>query len=330
MRSIYTAVALCAVTLMMTTGCAFKISGPCKSLTHSCNGPNCKLTIEDNCFGWLRNALFGCAGGSCNAATASLSDCGCEDSSCSGGCYPSPFNGGGSTCRDGGCSLKLPSLRLPAPALFAGQGLASCSAPSGDCGCGDSGCGGCQSGGMSGLFTGGMPVGESACNDCEMGMRLPRPAKLFGGLGMPSGVGFRGCGKFGCGGGGKLCLPCRMKGGNGIGAGLSGAAASFGDAVSGGCGAPGCGTGSGGCGCGLGGAGLHGAGLHGAGSRLYGGALHRGVSHVLPGKHPYGGAVPHTAQGPGSAGTAPTYAYPYYTTRGPRDFLQDNPPTIGW
>jgi hypothetical protein len=27
---------------------------------------------------------------------------------------------------------------------------------------------------------------------------------------------------------------------------------------------------------------------------------------------------------------APTYAYPYYTTRGPRDFLMDNPPTIGW
>ena len=24
-----------------------------------------------------------------------------------------------------------------------------------------------------------------------------------------------------------------------------------------------------------------------------------------------------------------TYAYPYYTTRSPRDFLQSNPPTIG-
>lgn len=26
---------------------------------------------------------------------------------------------------------------------------------------------------------------------------------------------------------------------------------------------------------------------------------------------------------------APTYGYPYYTIRGPRDFLMDNPPTIG-
>jgi hypothetical protein len=35
-----------------------------------------------------------------------------------------------------------------------------------------------------------------------------------------------------------------------------------------------------------------------------------------------GGAA---AQGPTSA----QVAYPYYTTRGPRDFLLDNPPTIG-
>lgn len=26
----------------------------------------------------------------------------------------------------------------------------------------------------------------------------------------------------------------------------------------------------------------------------------------------------------------PTYGYPYYTTRGPRDFLLDNPPSIGY
>ncbi len=49
--------------------------------------------------------------------------------------------------------------------------------------------------------------------------------------------------------------------------------------------------------------------------------------------HPYGGELPHTgapAQGNGFGGNAaPTYAYPYYTTRGPRDFLMKNPPTIG-
>ena len=39
---------------------------------------------------------------------------------------------------------------------------------------------------------------------------------------------------------------------------------------------------------------------------------------------------PHTAhstQPPGPA--TPTYAYPYYTTRAPRDFLMANPPSIG-
>lgn len=45
--------------------------------------------------------------------------------------------------------------------------------------------------------------------------------------------------------------------------------------------------------------------------------------------NPYGGAIPHTAQQPGQSGLAPAYAYPYYTTRGPRDFLRDNPPSIG-
>lgn len=30
-----------------------------------------------------------------------------------------------------------------------------------------------------------------------------------------------------------------------------------------------------------------------------------------------------------AGGPAPQYAYPYYTLRGPRDFLVDNPPSIG-
>ncbi|MDA1050155.1 MAG: hypothetical protein O3C40_06710 [Planctomycetota bacterium] len=33
--------------------------------------------------------------------------------------------------------------------------------------------------------------------------------------------------------------------------------------------------------------------------------------------------------GPGGPPTA-TYGYPYYTTRAPRDFLLDNPPSIGY
>jgi hypothetical protein len=31
----------------------------------------------------------------------------------------------------------------------------------------------------------------------------------------------------------------------------------------------------------------------------------------------------------GPTGPVPQYAYPYYTIRGPRDFLVDNPPSIG-
>jgi hypothetical protein len=38
---------------------------------------------------------------------------------------------------------------------------------------------------------------------------------------------------------------------------------------------------------------------------------------------------PQHGQGTAGAGQAATVAYPYYTTRGPRDFLADNPPTIG-
>jgi hypothetical protein len=45
---------------------------------------------------------------------------------------------------------------------------------------------------------------------------------------------------------------------------------------------------------------------------------------------PYAGEIPHTAQTPGMTGQIPQYIYPYYTTRGPRDFLMANPPTIGY
>ena len=86
--------------------------------------------------------------------------------------------------------------------------------------------------------------------------------------------------------------------------------------ATGGCGLGSCGMGGRGCGqgCGLGG-------------RLAGQAAARTAQH-----DPYGGQIPHTnpALGPqGGGGPAPTYRYPYYTTRGPRDFLNGNPPSIG-
>ena len=91
-------------------------------------------------------------------------------------------------------------------------------------------------------------------------------------------------------------------------------------------------------GCGAGGCGARGKHCRSCrGGRLAGrgGRLH-GAGGILGGAHtkPYGGTIPHTAApptfngGPGGGGV-PQYVYPYYTTRGPRDFLNTNPPSIG-
>jgi hypothetical protein len=57
--------------------------------------------------------------------------------------------------------------------------------------------------------------------------------------------------------------------------------------------------------------------LHHGGGRLAGGAAGAaGGHHYRPETEPAGGPVGQ-------------YAYPYYTLRGPRDFLVDNPPSIG-
>ncbi len=73
----------------------------------------------------------------------------------------------------------------------------------------------------------------------------------------------------------------------------------------------------------LGNGGLRGCGRGGCGM---GGRLCGACSRI------HAGEIPHVDQPayPGFGGQAPTYAYPYYTTRGPRDFLMDNPPSIGW
>jgi hypothetical protein len=47
--------------------------------------------------------------------------------------------------------------------------------------------------------------------------------------------------------------------------------------------------------------------------------------HCPAAAHAYGADGPVFTPGPPTAAVA----YPYYTTRGPRDFLVDNPPTIG-
>ena len=75
--------------------------------------------------------------------------------------------------------------------------------------------------------------------------------------------------------------------------------------------------GQGAVGCGSGGCGIGGNGL----------------CHTCRAGHGLRGQIPHTSQPPqgmGPGAQAPSYAYPYYTTRAPRDFLMDNPPSIGW
>ena len=51
---------------------------------------------------------------------------------------------------------------------------------------------------------------------------------------------------------------------------------------------------------------------------------------ALHGRH-HRGPQSHTGPQPGPAmgPPSPTYGYPYYTTRGPRDFLNPDPPSIG-
>ena len=55
-----------------------------------------------------------------------------------------------------------------------------------------------------------------------------------------------------------------------------------------------------------------------------------GVLAALHGRQ-HQGSQSHTGSEPGPAmgPASPTYGYPYYTTRGPRDFLNPNPPSIG-
>jgi len=111
-------------------------------------------------------------------------------------------------------------------------------------------------------------------------------------------------------------------------------------ASAGGCGVAGCGAGGSLCsscsGLGQGGPGHGGPGQGGLGQGglRHGGLGHGGLFGRFKGKaeaeHPYGGMSPMTPPMAGPHGPmAPSYGYPYYTTRGPRDFLMANPPSLG-
>ena len=130
------------------------------------------------------------------------------------------------------------------------------------------------------LFERGSACKDKSCGGCgKRGCRGGKIAARVHGAGGAGGrvrgaiashAGHRGCGRFGCGRDGKLCLSCRARGGK--------------------------------------------------------------LKGLLPASI---GEIPRTEEpqgmyGAGGPGQAPQYMYPYYTTRGPRDFLRDNPPTIGY
>jgi hypothetical protein len=89
----------------------------------------------------------------------------------------------------------------------------------------------------------------------------------------------------------------------------------------GGCG-DGCGSGCGdGCGSGCG----NGCG-RGCGGRF--GSGHQMMDHGYPGHGLHARNMHHVFQGPHGPSVGQV-TYPYYTLRGPRDFLIDNPPSLG-
>ncbi len=122
----------------------------------------------------------------------------------------------------------------------------------------------------------------------------------------------------GCGGG---CGGCD----DGCGWGGGGCGCNDGCPYGGGCGG---GCGGGGCGCGDGG---YAGGGNGGGGYAEGYAAKGGMHNCPSGGHPLvrhhrnaGGQYEYEA-GPPTGHVA----YPYYTTRGPRDFLAKNPRSIG-
>ena len=243
---------------------------------------------------------------------------------------------------DCGCNRCRLGSRVSAGASGGGlRGRAAMAGGSGDCGCSD--CGGrlgraSGSGGLLGRLSskgsGDNAIamrqsemgseyddqapdadgGDCGCNRCRLGSRVSAGAGASGG-----GL----LGRLGCDKDGRCDSDIALAGGQfGRGrvaqaGGLIGAGPGCGRP--GGCGQPGgCGR-PGGCGTG---------GLHSRMSGRFGGGVLGG--HTKP----YSGAIPHTAApptfngGPGGGGV-PQYVYPYYTTRGPRDFLMSKPPSIG-
>jgi hypothetical protein len=261
----------------------------------------------------------GCdANAGCDSAAGCASEGGKADCGCSGGtgCNSADCAGG---CTDGSCGTAGVAVATPvrnlAARVRANAGTTACADgscdASGNAGCPDGSCGtgsgsaiGAGNGGLfGGLFRRPGLMGASGQN-----------ASYAGGAGFGNAAGGMGRGGMGAGGMGAGGMGPGGMGPGGMGAGGMG---------------PG-GMGAGGMGHGGivgGGLGHGGLGHGGIGHGGLGGGAGRLGSNV---EHPYGGMPPHTPQMSGPFGPmSPSYGYPYYTTRGPRDFFMDNPPSLG-
>ncbi len=246
--------------------------------------------------------------------------CSCTVNHCDGVSAGSAFSGGCSDCTtcdtgcdsgcDAGCDTcggrQLFNGRLRARLSDMG-GACDCGGTMTDCGCDDCGCGTAPAPAMTESCGCGATECDGGCGRLgrlQLGQRLMARSAA--------------CEATGCDGGcGGACDEVMQAGFN------QGLLGRMGQGV--GCGVAGCGLGGklcDRCGGGL----MHGkkAGCGrfgcGFGGRFCGKC--RGLAT--------GGSIPHRQPQPSGAGQAPSYAYPYYTTRAPRDFLMPNPPTIGY
>ncbi len=223
------------------------------------------------------------------------------------GTVPQTCGSGGECCRSGRCATVRRDRRS------ANCDCQACSRSRATC---DGGCGG-NCGGSS-VARRGLLNDRNACRQCGQ--------NCGGACGRSAGGRCNGscggnCGRAGSGGllSGRTggCGRCGQNCGGLCGGGFG--------ACNGSCGGNclACRGGLGGLGCGRNGCGLGGGLCH---------SCRHGHGHGHgPHDNPYGG-VPHTAAVPHGAGgpAYPTYSYPYYTIRGPRDFFTNNPPSIGW
>lgn len=291
MRSLLIASAMCAMALTFT-GCSFTVSGPCTSLTHQSRLRGCGCMNDECC----QTCTPGPAIQSCQGQP----ECPCTD-----------------CCDNGGVGVVGSTNR---PGLLSRMGSRNCD---GDCGptCpADCGCeGGMRTrerrpagGGLFSNFSSRAACGCESGTDCSCDVA----GSSMGDCGCGDGACDGGCGRgglFGNGmfGNGMLGSGNRMGGmsggmmGGGNNGGLLGSHARGGKIR--GCGRFGCGR---------------------DGKLCLTCHARKGLGHGR--QRSTAGEIPHTAEPPMMGPGAPQYVYPYYTTRGPRDFLMKNPPSIGY